>query len=149
MSNPKLTERDKNNLTDEIRDKMVNTLCSKIMDESASDSQLISGVLKKNLGDKINDILSNPSNEAKISETIFQAINASLRNTIKGPLLLYSILNNKESFNKTKVLITKIFTNVYNNSTNKSLKVFITNLITKLNNPPYDIWFNQHFCFIK
>jgi hypothetical protein len=143
MSNPKLTERDKNNLTDEIRDKMVNTLCSKIMDESASDSQLISGVLKKNLGDKINDILSNPSNEAKISETIFQAINASLRNTIKGPLLLYSILNNKESFNKTKVLITKIFTNVYNNSTNKSLKVFITNLITKLNNPPYDIWFNQ------
>ena len=73
MSNPKLTERDKNNLTDEIRDKMVNTICSKIMDESASDSQLISGVLKKNLGDKINHILSNPSNEAKISETIFSS----------------------------------------------------------------------------
>ena len=93
MSNPKLSQRDKNNLTDQIKDKMVDTICSRIMDESASDSQLISGVLKKNLGDKINEILANPSNEAKISDTIFQAINSSLRHTVKGPLLLYSILN--------------------------------------------------------
>ena len=106
MSNPKLSQRDKNIIVDKIKDKMVDTICSRIMDESASDSQLISGVLKKNLGDKINEILANPSNEAKISDTIFQAINSSLRHTVKGPLLLYSILNNKESFNQTKVLIT-------------------------------------------
>lgn len=143
MSNPKLSQRDKNNLTDQIKDKMVDTICSRIMDESASDSQLISGVLKKNLGDKINEILGNPSNEAKISDTIFQAINSSLRHTVKGPLLLYSILNNKESFNQTKVLITKIFTNVHNNSSNKKQGEFVKNLLTKLNDPPYRIWFNQ------
>ena len=143
MSNPKLSQRDKNNLTDQIKDKMVDTICSRIMDESASDSQLISGVLKKNLGDKINEILANPSNEAKISDTIFQAINSSLRHTVKGPLLLYSILNNKDSFNQTKVLITKIFTNVYNNSNNKSQSEFVKNLLTKLSDPPYRIWFNQ------
>ena len=143
MSNPKLSQRDKNNLTDQIKDKMVDTICSRIMDESASDSQLISGVLKKNLGDKINEILGNPSNEAKISDTIFQAINSSLRHTVKGPLLLYSILNNKDSFNQTKVLITKIFTNVYNNSNNKSQSEFVKNLLTKLNDPPYRVWFNQ------
>lgn len=143
MSNPKLSQRDKDNLTDQIKDKMVDTICSRIMDESASDSQLISGVLKKNLGDKINEILGNPSNEAKISDTIFQAINSSLRHTVKGPLLLYSILNNKESFNQTKVLITKIFTNVYNNSNNKSQSEFVKNLLTKLSDPPYRIWFNQ------
>ena len=143
MSNPKLSQRDKNIIVDKIKDKMVDTICSRIMDESASDSQLISGVLKKNLGDKINEILANPSNEAKISDTIFQAINSSLRHTVKGPLLLYSILNNKESFNQTKVLITKIFTNVYNNSNNKSQSEFVKNLLTKLNDPPYRVWFNQ------
>ena len=140
MSNQKLSQRDKDNLTDQIKDKMVDTICSKIMDESSGD---ISGVLKKNLGDKINEILANPSNEAKISDTIFQAINSSLRHTVKGPLLLYSILNNKESFNQTKVLITKIFTNVYNNSNNKSQSEFVKNLLTKLNDPPYRVWFNQ------
>ena len=140
MSNPKLSQRDKNIIVDKIKDKMVDTICSKIMDESSGD---ISGVLKRNLGDKINEILANPSNEAKISDTIFQAINSSLRHTVKGPLLLYSILNNKESFNQTKVLVTKIFTNVYNNSNNKSQSEFVKNLLTKLNDPPYRVWFNQ------
>ena len=140
---PVLTERQLTNLTDEIRDKMVETLCSKVMDETAEDAQLISGILKRNLGDKINDVLGAPANEAKISDTIFQAINSALRNTVKGPLLLYSLLDNRKSFDAVKILVTKIFTNVYNNSTNKTLSVFIKNLLTKLNDPPYEIWFKQ------
>lgn len=149
MSAPALTERQLTNITNEIRDTMVTTLCSKIMDENAQDSSLISGIIKKNLGEKINDVLSAPANEAKISSTITQAVNASLRQTIDGPLVLYSILDNKQSFDAVKILVTKIFANVYNNSTDKELAIFIKNLLTKLKDPPYTTWFKQDVTIAK
>ena len=139
--NPELTERDKTRLTDDINEKLVKTICSKIMDESADDAQLISGVLKQTLGDSINKTLTNPSNEDRISSTITQAINASLIKCIDGPLLLYSILDNKESYQATKELLNKIFTNVYSKITDKSLAIFVKTLLRKLKDPPYTVWF--------
>ena len=138
---PELTERDKTRLTDDINEKLVKTICSKIMDESADDAQLISGILKQTLGDSINKALTNPSNEDRISSTITQAINASLSKCIDGPLLLYSILDNKESYQATKELLNKIFTNVYSKITDKSLAIFVKTLLRKLKDPPYTVWF--------
>lgn len=143
MSTPKLTERQLTNITSEIKNNLVDTLCNKIMDETAQDAGLISGIIKKTLGEKIGEVLSKPANEEKISETFSQAVNSSLRNTIKGPLLLHSLLDNRESFIAVKSLLTKIFANVYNNSSDKSIASFVSRLLKGLNNPPYNRWFKQ------
>ncbi len=109
------------------------------MDETAQDAQFISGIIKKDLGDKINEVLSSSTNEAKISNTLMQSINVSLRNSINGPILLYSLLDNSSSLEAVNILVTKIFTQIY--SAKKKQKDFITQLLTQLNDPPYASWF--------
>ena len=138
---PKLTERDKNKLTEQIKDTVVKNICTNIVDETTDDAYFVSGQLKQALGNKINEVLSSPENLSQISGTIFQSINASLRHGITGPLLLFSLLDNKTSYNEVKDLVTMIFNSV--SSTDQKIDQFIKKLLTQLMNPPYNIWFKQ------
>lgn len=139
-----LTERNKSKLTDEIKNEIVKKICEGIIDPNAENSKTMSGVLKKNLGDKMNYVLTKPENQSKISETIFQSINSSLQYSIKGPILLHCLLSNTGSRLEVKNMVRIIFKNTYIPSEHKTNPTeFIKALMPQLMSPPYDVWFNQ------
>ena len=139
-----LTERNKSKLTDEIKNEIVKKICEGIIDPNAENSKTMSGVFKKNLGDKMNYVLTKPENQSKISETIFQSINSSLQYSIKGPILLHCLLSNTGSRLEVKNMVRIIFKNTYIPSEHKTNPTeFIKALMPQLMSPPYDVWFNQ------
>jgi hypothetical protein len=139
-----LTERNKTKLTDEIKNEIVTRICEGIIDPNAENSRTVSGILKKNLGDKMNYVLTKPENQSKISETIFQSINSSLQYSIKGPILLHCLLANTGSRLEVTNMVRIIFNNTYIESEHKQNPTeFIKVLIPKLMSPPYAVWFNQ------
>ena len=43
-------------------------------------------------------VLSDPANKSKISQTVVGAVNTSIELPLRGPLLLYALMENDESY---------------------------------------------------
>ena len=132
----KITNLDRNKIRVAIADKLVDKICSELID-----SKPLTSNLRETLGNTMTNVLNEPQNKSKITQTIFQSIDSALRIPSSGPLLLYSLVTNENTYKYIQKFITTIFSNVYNE--NDTINVFSKRLYQQLRNPPYETWFSQ------
>ena len=131
-----LSWRDRSKIRSEIAEKLVDKICSGLI----NNAPLVDN-LRESLGNEMLSVLNDPANKSKISQTVLQAINTSLSLPLRGPLLLYALMDNDESYEYTKNMITFIFGQIYKE--NDTLSKFSGNLVESLYDPPYDSWFKE------
>ena len=131
-----LSWRDRSKIRSEIAEKLVDKICSGLI----NNAPLVDN-LRESLGNEMLNVLNDPANKSKISQTVLQAINTSLSLPLRGPLLLYALMDNDESYEYTKNIITFIFGQLYEE--NDTLSKFSGNLVESLYDPPYDSWFKE------
>ncbi len=132
----KITNLDRNKIRVAIADKLVDKICSELID-----SKPLTSNLRETLGNTMTNVLNEPQNKSKITQTLFQSIDSALRIPSSGPLLLYSLVTNENTYKYIQKFITTIFSNVYNE--NDTINVFSKRLYQQLRNPPYETWFSQ------
>ena len=131
-----LSWRDRSKIRSEIAEKLVDKICSGLI----NNAPLVDN-LRESLGNEMLSVLNDPANKSKISQTVLQAINTSLSLPLRGPLLLYALMDNDESYEYTKNMITFIFGQLYEE--NDTLSKFSGKLVESLYDPPYDSWFKK------
>ena len=131
-----LSWRDKSLVRAAIAEKMVDKICSGLI----NNAPLVDN-LRESLGNEMLKVLSDPANKSKISQTVVGAVNTSIELPLRGPLLLYALMENDESYNYTKNMITFIFGQIYENE--DTLDKFSSRLVERLYDPPYDSWFRN------
>ena len=131
-----LSDRDRTKIRNEIAEKLVDKICSGLI----NNAPLVDN-LRESLGNEMLSVLNDPANKSKISQTILQAINTSLSLPLRGPLLLYALMDNDESYEYTKNMITFIFKQIHKE--NDTLSSFSGRLVESLYDPPYDSWFKK------
>jgi hypothetical protein len=131
-----LSDRDRTKIRNEIAEKLVDKICSGLI----NNAPLVDN-LRESLGNEMLNVLNDPANKSKISQTVLQAINTSLSLPLRGPLLLYALMDHDESYEYTKNMITFIFGQIYKE--NDTLSKFSGNLVESLYDPPYDSWFKE------
>ena len=131
-----LSWRDKSLVRAAIAEKMVDKICSGLI----NNAPLVDN-LRESLGNEMLKVLSDPANKSKISQTVVGAVNTSIELPLRGPLLLYSLMENDESYDYTKNMITFIFGQIYENE--DTLGKFSSRLVERLYDPPYDSWFRN------
>ena len=131
-----LSWRDKSLVRAAIAEKMVDKICSGLI----NNAPLVDN-LRESLGNEMLKVLSDPANKSKISQTVVGAVNTSIELPLRGPLLLYSLMENDESYDYTKNMITFIFGQIYENE--DTLDKFSSRLVERLYDPPYDSWFRN------
>jgi len=132
----KLSWRDRIKIRSEIAEKLVDKICSGLI----NNEPLVNN-LRESLGNEMLGVLNNPENKSKISQTVLQAINTSIELPLRGPLLLYALMDNDKSYEYTKNMVTFIFGQIYKE--NDTISSFSGRLVEKLNDPPYDSWFKN------
>lgn len=103
------------------------------------DGKPLSGNLRETLGNTMIKVLNEPENKSKISQTIFQSVDSALKMPLRGPLLLFSLVNNEQTYNYIQNYITMIFSKVYQE--NDTIKLFNKRLYDQMGDPPYNVWF--------
>ena len=131
-----LSDRDRTKIRNEIAEKLVDKICSGLI----NNAPLVDN-LRESLGNEMLSVLNDPANKSKISQTVLQAINTSLSLPLRGPLLLYALMDNDESYEYTKNMITFIFKQIHKE--NDTLSSFSGRLVESLYDPPYDSWFKK------
>ena len=131
-----LSWRDRSKIRSEIAEKLVDKICSGLI----NNAPLVDN-LRESLGNEMLGVLNEPSNKSKISQTVLQGINTSVGLPLRGPLLLYALMDNDESYEYTKNIITFIFGQLYEE--NDTLSKFSGRLVESLYDPPYDSWFKE------
>ena len=131
-----LSWRDKSLVRAAIAEKMVDKICTGLI----NNAPLVDN-LRESLGNEMLKVLSDPANKSKISQTVVGAVNTSIELPLRGPLLLYALMENDESYNYTKNMITFIFGQIYENE--DTLGKFSSRLVERLYDPPYDSWFGN------
>ena len=131
-----LSDRDRTKIRNEISEKLVDKICSGLI----NNAPLVDN-LRESLGNEMLGVLNDPANKSKISQTVLQAINTSLSLPLRGPLLLYALMDHDESYEYTKNMITFIFGQLYEE--NDTLSKFSGKLVESLYDPPYDSWFKK------
>ena len=131
-----LSWRDRSKIRSEIAEKLVDKICSGLI----NNAPLVDN-LRESLGNEMLSVLNDPANKSKISQTVLQAINTSLSLPLRGPLLLYALMDHDESYEYTKNMITFIFGQLYEE--NDTLSKFSGKLVESLYDPPYDSWFKK------
>ena len=119
-----------------ITDKIVDKICTELIN-----GQPLAGNLRQSLGNEMLNVLTEPDNKAKISQTVLQSINTSLSLALQGPLLLYALMDNNQSYQYTQNMITFMFGQVYKE--NDTINAFSGRLVEKLQDPPYQSWFKN------
>lgn len=129
-----ITDRDRTKIRIAIADKLVDKVCDALID-----SKPLTGNLRETLGNTMINVLNEPENKSKISQTIFQSVDSALKMPLRGPLLLFSLVNNEQTYNYIQNYITLIFSKVYNE--NDTIKLFNKRLYDQMGDPPYNVWF--------
>lgn len=129
-----ITDRDRTKIRIAIADKLVDKVCDALID-----GKPLSGNLRETLGNTMIKVLNEPENKSKISQTIFQSVDSALKMPLRGPLLLFSLVNNEQTYNYIQNYITLIFSKVYNE--NDTIKLFNKRLYDQMGDPPYNVWF--------
>ena len=131
-----LSWRDRSKIRTAIADKIVDKICTDLIN-----NQPLSGNLRQSLGNEMLNVLTEPDNKAKISQTVLQAVNTSVGLALQGPLLLYALMDNDQSYQYTQNMITFIFGQVYKE--NDTINAFSGRLVERLQDPPYQSWFKN------
>jgi hypothetical protein len=129
-----ITDRDRTKIRIAIADKLVDKVCDALID-----GKPLSGNLRETLGNTMIKVLNEPENKSKISQTIFQSVDSALKMPLRGPLLLFSLVNNEQTYNYIQNYITMIFSKVYQE--NDTIKLFNKRLYDQMGDPPYNVWF--------
>jgi hypothetical protein len=129
-----LSWRDKSLIREQCASKLVDQICQGLIDGR----ELIPG-LRESLGNSIKMVMEEPENKDKISTSIVESVKSSI--PVQGPLLLYGLLQNNNTYEFTKSNIAIIFTRVYQK--NDTAKLFNNRLFDQLSNPPFNTWFGQ------
>ena len=132
----KISDRDKTKIREAIADKLVDKICDALIE-----GKPLTGNLRETLGNTMTNVLNEPDNKSKITQTIFQSVDSALKMPLQGPLLLFSLVNNNQSYSYIQNYITMIFSKVYNE--NDTIKLFNKRLYDQLSEPPYESWFSQ------
>tara|TARA_B100000989_G_scaffold298845_1_gene290429 strand:- start:2402 stop:3739 length:1338 start_codon:yes stop_codon:yes gene_type:complete len=131
-----LSWRDRSKIRTAIADKIVDKICTDLIN-----NQPLSGNLRQSLGNEMLNVLTEPDNKAKISQTVLQAVNTSVGLALQGPLLLYALMDNDQSYQYTQNMVTFIFGQVYKE--NDTINAFSGRLVERLQDPPYQSWFKN------
>ena len=131
-----LSWRDRSKIRTAITDKIVDKICTELIND-----QPLAGNLRQSLGNEMLNVLTEPDNKAKISQTVLQSINTSLSLALQGPLLLFALMDNDQSYQYTQNMITFIFGRVYKE--NDTINAFSGRLVERLQDPPYESWFKN------
>ena len=129
-----ITDRDRTKIRIAIADKLVDKICDALID-----GKPLTGNLRETLGNTMIKVLNEPENKSKISQTIFQSVDSALKMPLRGPLLLFSLVNNEQTYNYIQNYITMIFSKVYQE--NDTIKLFNKRLYDQMGDPPYNVWF--------
>ena len=129
-----LSWRDKSLIREKVASKLVDQICEGLIDGR----QLIPG-LRETLGNSIQMVMNEPDNKDKISTSIVESVKSSIPS--EGPLLLYGLLQNNNTYEFTKSTIGIIFTRVYQK--NDTVSLFNNRLFDQLSDPPFNTWFGQ------
>lgn len=106
---PPMTSRQLSELRDSAQNNLVSQLCDTLMDSTST----IKDKIKEPLADTILQIMQNPENMSRLADSVHGAIHKSLENSLKGPLLLYSLTISETGFEEVKKHITSLFTQAY------------------------------------
>lgn len=129
-----ITDRDRTKIRIAIADKLVDKVCDALID-----GKPLTGNLRETLGNTMVKVLNEPENKSKISQTIFQSVDSALKMPLRGPLLLFSLVNNEQTYTYIQNYITMIFSKVYQE--NDTIKLFNKRLYDQMGDPPYNVWF--------
>lgn len=128
---PPLTSRQLSELRDTAQKNLVNQLCDALMDSSTKGT--VKDKIKEPLATMMIDIMQNPENTVRLSDSVHHAIHKSLEKSLKGPLLLYSLMTSEDGFEEVKKHIYALFTQAYGEKT--TIRAFRGKLYTILQNP--------------
>jgi hypothetical protein len=131
-----LSWRDKSLIRAAIAEKVVDKICSGLV----NNAPLVDN-LREALGNQMKDVLSDPANKSKISQSVIQSVTTSIRLPLRGPLLLYALMENDESYKYTKKMITFVFQQVHKSG--NTINQFSGKLVERLFDPPYESWFKD------
>ena len=90
--------------------------------------------IKEPLADTMIQIMQNPENMSRLTDSVHSAIHKSLENSLKGPLLLYSLTTSETGVEELKKSITNLFTQAYGEKA--TIRAFRGKLYAILQNPP-------------
>ena len=90
-----LSWRDKSLIREQCASKLVDQICQGLIDGR----ELIPG-LRESLGNSIKMVMEEPENKDKISTSIVESVKSSI--PVQGPLLLYGLLQNSNTYEFTK-----------------------------------------------
>lgn len=130
-----ITDRDRTKIRIAIADKLVDKVCDALID-----GKPLTGNLRETLGNTMINVLNEPDNKSKISQTVFQSVDSALKMPLRGPLLLFSLVNNEQTYNYIQNYITMIFSKIYQE--NDTIKSFNKRLYDQMGDPPYNVWFS-------
>lgn len=108
---PPLTSRQLSELRDNAQKNLVSQLCDALMDSTSQGT--VKDKIKEPLADMMIQIMQNPENMSRLSDSVHSAIHKSLENSLKGPLLLYTLVSSESGFEEVKKQITTLFTQAY------------------------------------
>lgn len=128
---PPLTSRQLSELRDTAQKNLVNQLCDALMDSSTKGT--VKDKIKEPLATMMIDIMQNPENMVRLSDSVHHAIHKSLEKSLKGPLLLYSLMTSEDGFEEVKKHIYALFTQAYGEKA--TIRAFRGKLYTILQNP--------------
>ena len=142
-----LSIEDEELLFDGIEDKFVQNLKDSMIDET---TQLYVKI-RETLANVMIKILVDDKNVKRIGVLINEVIGITLQKSTTGPLMLWSIMEKDNTFQKMQSFITKIFTYTHNHpldnelfDISNSVDKFINDLETYLRVPPYELWFKSN-----
>lgn len=131
-----LTDRDKTKIRTLIAEKLVDKICDALIE-----GKPLTQNLRETLGNTMTNVLNEPANKNKISQSMFQSIDSALKMPLRGPLLMYGLLNKDQTYQYVQNYLSLIFNKVYKK--NDTIASFKDNLYRQLQNPPYKAWFSQ------
>ncbi len=102
-----LTNRELNNIYNNIENKVVDKICNQLID-----GYNISDTLKQNIEKSMVEILNNPSTINRLGDIILQNVDVLFRNSVKGPLLLDTLLSDAQSYARVKQMLLKRMENL-------------------------------------
>ena len=139
-----LSQEDQEKMMIGIRDKFVQNLKDSKIDETTQ----VTVKLRETLANIMIKILSDNKNINRLGKLINEVINITLQKTTNGPMLLWCIMEQSDTYSLLQSFITKIFTYTYNNKENNyiiypdnDIDLFINNLLNNLLRPPYKEWY--------
>ena len=108
---PPMTSRQLSELRDTAQQNLVNQLCDTLMDNNSIGT--MKEKIREPLADMMVQIMQNPENINRLSDSVHNAIHKSLEKSLKGSLLLYTLITSDSGFEEVKKHLSILFTKAY------------------------------------